>query len=173
MKAHGYVSKKEHKLLLVLCFIYLIFVSSIVSFQIVEDYNYAVSERQMDLKNQAIGEQTPQFSNDSIDQRFPGLHLLTLFIFLALFKTRKFIISSFLTTFYGVVFVCGLYGKYKFGFLGGEDFAPKFDTFDRIYRMANGFEYLAAFFISILFFWQISILLRILIKTLQRKPELA
>jgi len=38
--------------------------------------------------------------------------------------------------------------------------------------VADTFDYLAAVFISILLFWQISILLRIFIKILQRKKQL-
>ena len=172
MMANKYISTTEHKSLLVVSFISLIFVLSTISFEIIEDYNYAVLERQRELEYQANGEQIPRFSNDSIDNTFPGLHLLTLFIFLSLLTTKRFAIPSILTTFYAIVFVYNLYEKYKFGFLGGEDFASKTDTFYRIYRMANGYEYFAAFFISVLLFWQISILLRMLIKTLQRKPEL-
>ncbi|MCY7348939.1 MAG: hypothetical protein LH614_22340 [Pyrinomonadaceae bacterium] len=80
--------------------------------------------------------------------------------------------SSFLTIFYAVVFIYGLSARYNGARLGGEEFSPQVDFFDQVYRAAGGLDYIAVFFISVLLFWQISILLRMLVKTLQRKPEL-
>lgn len=102
----------------------------------------------------------------------PLLHFLTLFIFLTLLKTKKFLLPLFLTVFYVPVFIYGLSASYYESLLGGEEFSPKVDFFTRVYCAADGSDYLAALFISILLFWQISILLRVLIKTLQRKTEL-
>ncbi len=107
-----------------------------------------------------------------IDYRVPLLHCLTFFIFVALLKTKRFILPSFLTIFYAVVFIYGLSARYDGSRLGGEEFSPKVDFLDKVYRAATDFDYLAALFISILLFWQISILLRMLIKTSQRKTEL-
>ena len=102
----------------------------------------------------------------------PGLHFLTLFIFISLLKTKRFLLSSFLTIFYAIVFIYGLSARFNGRRLGGEEFSPKVDFLKQLYIEANSFDYLAALFISILLFWQISILLRMLIKTLQRKTEL-
>jgi len=56
--------------------------------------------------------------------------------------------------------------------LGGEEILPKVDFLEQVYQTSDSFDYLAAFFIAILLFWQISILLRMLIKTLHGKNEL-
>ena len=70
------------------------------------------------------------------------------------------------------MFIYGISARFNGSRLGGEEFSPKVDFLDQIYFEANSFDYLAAVLISILLFWQISILLRILIKTLQGKSEL-
>jgi hypothetical protein len=102
----------------------------------------------------------------------PLLHFLTLFIFTALYRTRRFILSIFLTIFYAGIFIYGLFLRYNGARLGGEEFSPQVDFLDKIYHAATDFDYVFAAFISILLFWQISILLRMLIKTTQRKTEL-
>jgi hypothetical protein len=48
----------------------------------------------------------------------------------------------------------------------------KFGLVEQIRFVAHNYDYLAFSFALILLFWQISILLRMLIKTLQRKTEL-
>ncbi len=170
MKASNFISKKEHRLLLIIAFTVFLFVFSIFTLQVVKDYNYSVSEDQRQLKFQADGASSPRFSSDNYV--LPGLHFLTLFIFIALLKTKRFLLSSSLTVFYAIVFIYVLSARYNGSRLGGEEFSPKVHFLDQIYRAADSFDYLAALFISILLFWQISILLRMLIKTLQRKTEL-
>ncbi len=156
MKANKYVSKKEHKLLLIVAFIAFIFVALTFCGDLIKDHNY----------NREGG-----FSGSG-PLVIPLLHFLTLFIFIALFKTKRFLLSSFLTVFYAIVFIYGLSARYNGSRLGGEEFSPKVDFLDQVYRGANSFDYLASLFISILLFWQISILLRMLIKTTRRKNEL-
>jgi hypothetical protein len=102
----------------------------------------------------------------------PLFHFLTLFIFIAVRKTKRFLLSLFLTVFYAFLFIYGLSARYNAGRLGGEEFSPKVAFLDQVYRGADNIDCIAAVFISILLFWQISILLRMLIKTLQRITEL-
>lgn len=156
MKANNYISKKEHKLLLIVAFTALVFVLSIFTSELIRIHNLSNSP----------------FSGSIGANTMPGLHFLTFFIFIALFKTKRFLLSSFLTIFYANVFIYGLSARYYAKLLGGEEFSPKVDFFDRLYREANSFDYLAAFFISILLFWQILILLRMLVKTLQKEKAL-
>ncbi|MBA3334382.1 MAG: hypothetical protein H0T08_02105 [Acidobacteria bacterium] len=158
MKANNYISKTEHKLLLTVAFTAFIFVLTIITLQVVVSYNYSVSN------NRFSG------TNDTI--KIPLFHFLTLFIFIALLKTKRFLLPLFLTVFYAFVFIYGLSVRYNAGRVGGEEFSPKVAFLDQVYRGADNFDYIAAVFISILLFWQISILLRMLIKTLQRKTEL-
>ena len=155
MKANDYISKRERKLLLIFAFATFVFVLSVFIYDAIRIDNLSNSP----------------FSG-SVVRTLPGLHFLTLFIFIALLKTKRFILSSFLTSFYAVVFIYGLSISYYGRLLGGEEFSPKVGFYQRLYRQANSFDYLAAFFISILLFWQISILLRMLIKTLQKEQTL-
>lgn len=168
MRANDYISNREHKLLLVVAFISFIFVALTFCYGIAKDYNYSVYKQQQRVEHLASYNREGGISGSNPRIIMPGLHFFTLFIFIALLKTKRFLLSSFLTVFYAIVFIYGLSAIYNGGRLGGEEFSPKVDFFDQVYLAANGFDYLAAFFISILLFWQISILLRMLIKTLQR-----
>ncbi len=173
MKANKYISKKEHKLLLLVAFTSFVFALSIFSLQGIKDYNDAISKGQNELEQLANLEQIISFAAcGGIDYRVSFLHFLTLFIFVALLKTKRFFLSSFLTVFYAAVFIYGLSARYDGSRLGGEEFSPKVDFLDKVYRAAFDFDYVAALFISILLFWQISILLRMLIKTLQKERAL-
>jgi hypothetical protein len=49
MKANNYISKKEHKLLLVVAFITFVLACGSFTFNLVESYNSSVSKRQDDL----------------------------------------------------------------------------------------------------------------------------
>lgn len=172
MKANSYISKKEQKLLLLVAFIVFVFVALAFSYDIIKDYNYFVDKEQQRLEYLANYNREGGISGSHSTAVIPALHFLTLFIFLALLKTKRFLLSSFLTVFYAIVFIYGLSARYNGSRLGGEEFSPKVDFLDQVHRAANSFDYFAALFISILLFWQISILFRMLIKTLQRKTEL-
>ena len=170
MKANKYISKKEHISLVIFSFAVFGFVFTINTLEVARFYNYSVSEKQEKLQSQADGTPHIQFSGSNGPHLPAGLHFLTLFIFIALLKTKRFLFSSFLTVFYAIVFIYGLYARYG---LWGEEFSPKVDFLEKLYRVADTFDYLAAVFISILLFWQVSILLRIFIKTLQSKNQLS
>jgi len=173
MKANKYISKREHKFLLIVAFTAFVFALSIFSLQGIKDYNNAISKEQNELERLANNEPIISFSAcGGMDYRVPFFHFLTFFILVALLKTKRFLLPSFLTVFYAIIFIYGLSARYDGSRLGGEEFSPKVDFLDKVYRAATNFDYVAAFFISTLLFWQISILLRILIKTLQRKTEL-
>jgi hypothetical protein len=154
MKANKYISVGEHKSLLCVSFIAFVFVLLIF---VSDFYN-------INTDSSSIFPQT--------NYTLPGLHFFTLFIFLALLKTKRFLLSSLLTAFYAVVFIYALSLRYDGARLGGEEFSPKVDFLDKVYRAATDYDYIAAIFISILLFWQISILLRMLIKTLQKENVL-
>lgn len=172
MKPNNYISKREYKILLSFTFSIFVFVLLVFTTQSIKAYNCEVAQDQQQLKNKAEGSSSSRQS--CADGAFfaPGLHLLTFFIFISLFKTKRVLLSSFLTIFYAFIFINYLSVSFYANFLGGEEFSPKVGFFHRVYQAANSFDWIAAFFISILLFWQISILLRMLIKTIQRKPEL-
>ncbi|MBA4121053.1 MAG: hypothetical protein H0X72_01135 [Acidobacteria bacterium] len=168
MKANNLISKNEHKLLLIVSFIAFLFVLSIFTLQVIKDYNYSVSEKQQEIKNQVSGKPSPRFSSSAGGHTIPGLHFLTLFIFLALLKTKKFLLSSLLTVFYVFCIIYGLWLNIS----QFDEHITKVSFVEQLSLVANTFDYLGFFLASVLLFWQISILLRMLIKTLQRKIEL-
>lgn len=150
-----------------------LFIFATFSFEHIKDYNYAVSKEQNKLKTLANNQQVISFAAcGGVDYRIAPFHFFTFFIFLAILKARNFLLSSLLTFSYAFVFVYGLSAKFRAARLGGDEFSPRVDFFDQVFRAAGASDYIIAFFISILLFWQISILLRILIKTLQRKSKL-
>ncbi len=168
MKANDYISKREHILLLIVAFTVFGFVLSVIIPQVISIYNYSVSEEQRELKKQADGKPTPRLSGSHSPDIMPLFHFLTFFIFIALFKTKRFLLSSFLTVFYVLLIIYGLSLRFENSMFGGLEFG----LVKQIRFVAHNYDYLAFSFALILLFWQISILLRMLIKTLQRKTEL-
>ncbi len=172
MVANNYVSKREHKLLTTFAFVVFIFVLLFISLSIIQDYNYSVAQTQKELQSQADSQPRIKFSGGNGLTFFPLFHLLTFFIFVALLKTKRFLLPLLLTVFYTFVFIYGLSARFKGRQLGGEEFSPKVDLHKQLYYAADGYDFFAALFILILLFWQISILLRMLIKISQRKNVL-
>lgn len=173
MKANKYISKKEHILLILFAFVFFAFVSSILILDVIRSYNYSVFEEQQNFKILANGEPIIRFSgNSGPDLLMPGFHILSLVVFVVVFKSKRFLLSLFLTLFYAATFIYGLAARYDGSLLGGEEFSPKVGFFEKLYRESNAFDYLAAFFISILLFWQISIVFRIFRRFVQRKNQL-
>jgi hypothetical protein len=171
MKKSNYVSSKEHKLILITAFVWFGLVAITFIWEIGGFYNEAVSRQQQELALQAGVKPEPAFSISS-NPTMPGFHFLSIFILAALYKTKRFIAPLLLTIIYFATFLYGLTVKFDSGQLGGEEFSPEFSLCHKLYYGTSDFDFLAAFFISILLFWQISILLRILIKSLQRKDAL-
>lgn len=169
MWGNNYISKREHKLLTAFAFVVFGFVLLFISLSIIQDYNYSVSETQKELMSQANAQSNIKFSGGNGLTFFPLFHLLTFFIFVAVFKTKRFLLPLLLTILYTFLFIYGLSARFKGSQLGGEEFSPKVDLHRQLYYAADGYDYFAALFILILLFWQISILLRMLIKTSQRK----
>ncbi len=173
MKANQFISKTERKLLLIFAFLFFSFILITFVTNSINSYNYSIIEQQNDLESFPSNQSKLRFSSfQTGTHQIPGLHFLTILIFVALYKSKKFLISSLLTIFYVIVSIYGLALRFDGGRLGGEEFSSKVDFLNKLYYEANSFDYFAALFISILLFWQISILLRILVKTLQRKSEL-
>jgi hypothetical protein len=170
MKVNKYISKRENFLLLTFAFLFFGFIALTFANNSLHSYNPSVSEQFEDSNSYPSNQHRLSYPIET--HQIPGLHFFTLFIFIVLLKTKRFLLSTLLTIFYAIVFVYGLSVRFTSIHLGGDEFAPKVNFLDQIYFEANGFDYSAAVLISILLFWQISILLRMLIKTLQRTPEL-
>jgi len=174
MKANKFISKKEYKLLLIVAFIAFIFAFTNCASDTLEKYNQQIQEEQIELKDKANGNYAAFSVYDNGWDGHPlirfALVFLTVLIFLALRKTRKFIFSMYFTIVPFLIFI-RWFIKINYAISTNET-AHEYSVLDRIFTVATTFDYIVFLFVSILLFWQISILLRMLIKTLQRKTEL-
>jgi len=176
MEANNHISKSEHKLLLIVAFMTFVFAFSNFTSQTIQNYNDSVSKQQEELKEKA------NKANDEISfglyilgradlRPFYNLSLifLSLFIFLALKKSKIFLLSSLFTVCSFLIFFAW-FVDYNHAINSNETKPPT--VLERLLIIASIFDYIVFVCVSILLFWQISILLRMLIKTLQRKTEL-
>ncbi len=178
MQANEYISKKGHQILLIMTFVSFVLAVSSFAFSCVKIYNESISEIQQDLEREANYVNTDKLSFGiyvlTPAPIAPFLILaevfLTFITFLFLLKPGKFFLSSFSTILSFLLFVFWFVST-RYLVLGITD-SPKPQGLEGILTHSNGFDFILLFFVSILLFWQISILLRMLIKTMQRKSEL-
>ncbi len=156
MKANSYISKKENRLLLILSFISVVFAFSNFVYQVID--HFTKPKALFDIYDISRGSFLPTFN------------FLTLFIFIALFKSKRFIISSLLTFISFIIFTYEFYSGGRI--ILRDDPFPELGLIEQLLLIANYFDYTVFLIVSILLFWQISILLRMLIKTLQREKAL-
>lgn len=161
------ISKLERLLLLTFTFAGFLFFALAIVEPIVREYNWSVYEEQRRLLREANNEKGASFSISCSGWTVPGFHLISFFILVSLIRTKKFIVSLFLTKIYLIFFTYSIYLSKEYLFsdslTGGVG---------RIFESLYYFDYVGAFFILILLFWQSSILLRMLIKNIQRKNVL-
>jgi len=174
MKANNYISKKEHKLLLIFAFILFILAFTNFVCDSIESYNKRFQEEQIELKEKANnnGNSFGIYGDWGANRpwyRFSFI-FLTLLAFLTLQKIRVFIFPLFITIVPFSIFAYWFIRTYNLIVI--DEFVSRHKGLDRTLIIATVFDYLIFFFVSILLFWQISILLRMLIKTLQRKSIL-
>ena len=155
MKANNYISKNEHKLIVIIAFILVALAFSNLAYQIVDYYTNPDLFEIYDIKRASP---------------LPLFNFLTLFILIALYKTKRFIISFFLTLCCFIIFVRELHRAIEIILIYNP--FPELSLVEQLLIIANYFDYIVFFLVSILLFWHISILLRTYIKTLQRANEL-
>lgn len=169
MKTNKHISKKEFKGLLILGLLASVFAFSSLAFTSINAFNESVAEEQMRLGLEANGYSVFEFYSFVRGSFFPLFCILSLFIFVALLKTKIFAVSSLLTLLNFSMFIYEIY--LRRGIFFDESFA-NFGFIEKLFIIGNIFDYLTFLIVSILLFWQISILLRMLIKTSQRKNVL-
>lgn len=171
MKSEPFITNKEHKLLLAAALTAFVFsIAGYIAYSIKAD-----NERSEYFKRQEENkaQNKPVFAGPYC---FPDKHPKFLFsiillagsIFLSLCFAKKYLFSF--------SFTAAAMTRYYFWFIDTQEL---FDTklnapehINRFFYNAGGFDFAAFLLVSILLFWQISILFRILIKSLQRKFEL-
>ncbi len=159
MKANEHISIREHKFLLIIAFTIFVFAFSVFSTEVIADYNRAVSETKF------------EFSNCAISYSFPPAYLSSIFIFIALLLTKRFFLSVVLTLSYILLIVYAI--RVRFETFADSRFGElSFGFTEQMESTVFYYDYIIFTFTLILLFWQISILLRMLIKTLQGKTEL-
>ena len=164
-------------MLLIFAFIVFALAFSNLTSRIIESYNNSVSEAQEELKEKAnyIRNSEVSFGIYSLYGTDPRpfynllINLLSLFTFLALCKTKKFILPSFFTALSFLIFLTWFISFNRT--INNNETQPP-NTLERLLILGAIFDYVVFFSVSILLFWQISILLRMLVKTLQKDEAL-
>lgn len=168
MSAKNHISKREYKSLLISSFLTSIFAFVSLASVFIVNYNNFVIEKQMKLYSTA--NEFPTFEIYSFERSsfLPFFCFFSLFIFAAVIKTKNFATPFLLTAFSLFLFVYEFYQRRNFIFGEFSDIS----LFEKFASFGNIFDYITFVFVSILLFWQISILLRMLIKTSQKENVL-
>ena len=177
MKANSYISKREHKLLLAFAFVVFVLAFSSFASHIIESYNNSVSQIQFELKEEATRVNTDKvsfgiYSNYGTDWRLSYRFFIVLsflFTIAALFKTKRFLLPSLFTSLSFFIFLTWFINFNRM-INHNETLPPNF--LERLLKIAEPFDYAVFLSVSILLFWQISILLRMLVKTSQKEKAL-
>lgn len=141
-------SKNERRALLGVAFLTSVCFAIFLALDIVES-----------AKISRIREAYPQFSFDYVVIWLPGFHSLIILLLVALVVARKYIVSTFLTFLYALLFTIGMYMRLDGrGYFSGEGFYTSLPT--EILAKTHPYEYLAAIFVLVILFWQVSILWR-------------
>lgn len=157
MKINLFISKNERSSLLIFAFAAFMFVFSVIFLDIIE----------------TIENQNSAFAIDYVRHTLGGFHLITLFIFLSLLGARKFVFSTLLTSVYFFLIFYAVRIRYEDDVILSSPnlhffLLEEVSFIEKILTIFSTYDYIAVFFASTLLFWQISILLRMLIKTLQK-----
>jgi Zn-dependent protease with chaperone function len=172
MKANNYISKIEHKLLLIVALAALIFSIAGSAAYAKKDSDERDEYDRIQAEN--IVNNEPVFSGaychpDKHPQFLFSIILLLGLTFCSLCFAKKYLLSSSLTFASVLMFVYWFINTQK---LLSDNESPTIKGLDRLFYKAGDFDIVVCSLVSILLFWQISILLRMLVKTLQTKNEL-
>jgi len=156
MQTNYYISRREHNLLLILASTSVVFAFSNFAYQLINHFIKPIDSFVLyDISRGSL---------------LPTFNFLTLGIFIALFKSRRFIISSLMTSLSFIIFAYEFYSRVRI--ILRDDPFPELSLTEQLLMIANYFDYTVFLIVSVLLFWQISILLRMLIKTLQKDEAL-
>lgn len=172
MKANNYISKTEHKLLLVVAFAALIF--SIVGSAAYAKKDFDERQEYYRIQAEKIARNEPTFSGAYC---FPDKHpqfLFKIILILGLTFSSLCLVKSYLPSFLLTIVSFSMYVYWFFDtkrLLASNEWT-NVQGLERIFYRAGNFDFAVFSLVSILLFWQISILLRMLIKTLQKERAL-
>ena len=172
MKANDYISNKERKLLLTVAFTALIFsIAGSVTYNIKDYYE---RNAYYELQAEKISKNEPTFSGaycfpDKHPQFLFSIILLLCLTFSSLCIAKRYLLSCLMTIASFSMFVYWFNDTQKALFYNKTAIVK---GLDRFFYKAGEFDAAVCFLLSILLFWQISILFRMLIKTLQKERTL-
>ena len=174
MKAKYLISNKEHRLFLAVAFAAFIFsISGYISYTVKADFErseyFRIQEEKM-ARNELVFS-GPYCHPDRHPQFLFSIVLLSGAVFLSLCFAKLYLFSFFFTIVSISRFI------YRFFETGNEFFYDQLGILsgiNRIFHYAGEFDLniVVLFLLSILLFWQFSILLRILVKTFQKNKKL-
>jgi hypothetical protein len=178
MKAINYILRKERKFLMVIAFLTVVLSFASFASQILENYNKNIAEKHQELKRKADNIKTDGISFGLYEisgtnlRPFYSLSLIFLNIcaFTSLRKSKKFVFSTLFTIFSFLVFIHWFTATRMA--ITVSEVADSINGLNRYFYQAGITDFLVFLLVAILLFWQISILLRMLIKNTQRKNVL-
>ena len=160
MNTKDSISKLERVLLLAFTSLAFAFFALGIFAEAAQSYNDSVVRHQNELARQAGVKNIISFASHGFDHSIPLFNLITFFIFLALIRPGRYIISMALTVLYLVFLVVSvairLDGR---GALGSENFFT--DPWVEFWLKTGFHDHFAAVVIVILLVWQGSILWRV------------
>lgn len=172
MRDTEFISKRERRLILLIAFAAFIFsIVGFISYTVKEDIKRTEYFREQEENRR---QNKPSFAGPyCFPDRHPELLASIIWLvgatFFALCVARKYFLPFLLTIASLSRFLSWLVSSRNQLYDDISDFVK---GVDRFFYNAGNFDLAVLLFLSILFFWQISILLRILIKNLQRKTAL-
>lgn len=172
MKANNYISKREHKLLLIVALAALIFSIVGSASYVKKDSDERAEYYRIQAEKSANNEMTfsgPYCYPDKHPQFLFSIILLLGLTFCSLCFAKKYLLSSSLTFASVLMFVYWFSNTQK---LLSNNESPTIKGLDRLFYKAGDFDIVVCSLVSILLFWQISILLRMLVKTTQKDEAL-
>jgi len=172
MKSIRYASNKEHKLLLAVALAAFIFsIAGFLSYTIKADNErseyYRIQEE--NKANNKISFSGPYCYPDKHPQLLFSIILLVGSTFFSLYFTKRYLLSSLFTAASFTTFIYWFTDTRKALAYAESDLVK---GIDRIFYNAGDFDLAVLLLVSILLFWQISILLRMLIKKSQKENVL-
>jgi hypothetical protein len=175
MKANNYISKiskREHKLLLVVSFAAFVFsIAGFLTYNIKADLAKSEYFREQEI-NEAENKPVlagPYCFPDKHPQFLFSIILLAGSTFISLYFTQRYLLPFLFTIASLTMFGYWFFDTREALFYAESDFIK---GVDRFFYNAGDFDLAVFFLSSILLFWQISILLRMLIKTTQKENGL-
>ena len=172
MNVNRFVSNKEHKLLLAIAFAAFIFsIAGSIAYSIKADIKRAeyYKEQEEDKDQNKIVFSGPYCFPDRHPQLLLTIVLLVGTTFFSLCFAKIYLLSFLLTIASLTKFIYWFIDSRRQLF---DDVSEFVKGVDRVFYNAGSFDVIVFILVSILFFWQISILLRMLIKTSLRKTDL-